>query len=374
MKKPEEHLRRIIKNAERLGSKRAVKNPDLIRMIDEICNCLSNRAGARLLMACMLAKIDNPNIDPRKPYTEIGDGDCFSGRKYDEQFISRFITENSLPCNSTTAFLTPTLRNHNKPLFPDADLVGRPRGLYKSALIILNDVAQGGTSAEAVLTEIVRVLMIIRDERRSRMESLLQTLKQPGDSLPLSTERILKLLEMHLSCGHSSRLPVLMVAAAYNAASSKLGEKALPLKGHTAADEQTGALGDIEITLTNDDRVVTVYEMKSKRMTIDDIDRALRKLIEQETRVDNYIFITTDVIEKEIVDYASDVYARIGGTEIAALDCIGFVRHFLHLFHRLRISFLNEYQSLMLFEPDSAVSQPLKEAFLSMRHAAEADE
>jgi DNA adenine methylase len=76
-----------------------------------VVNCPSNRAGARLLMSCTLAKVHRPDIDPRKPYTKIGSNDCFSGRSYDEQFIGDFITRHNLPCNSTTAFLTPTLRN-----------------------------------------------------------------------------------------------------------------------------------------------------------------------------------------------------------------------------------------------------------------------
>jgi DNA adenine methylase len=72
--------------------------------------------------------------------------------------------------------------------------------------------------------------------------------------------------------------------------------------------------------------------------------------------------------------YAAAVYEKTNGTEIVVLDCLGFVRHFLHLFHRLRIEFLNAYQSLLLAEPDSAVSRPLKEAFLSLRQAAESSE
>ena len=68
------------------------------------------------------------------------------------------------------------------------------------------------------------------------------------------------------------------------------------------------------------------------------------------------------------------MYEMTGGTEIVVLDCIGFMRHFLHLFHRLRIQFLDSYQSLLLAEPDSAVNQPLKEAFLSLRQAAESAE
>jgi DNA adenine methylase len=53
------------------------------------------------------------------------------------------------------------------------------------------------------------------------------------------------------------------------------------------------------------------------------------------------------------------------------LDCIGFIRHFLHLFHRLRAEYVEAYQTLLLAEPESAVPQPLKEAFLSLRHVAE---
>ena len=42
--------------------------------------------------------------------------------------------------------------------------------------------------------------------------------------------------------------------------------------------------------------------------------------------------------------------------------------------HGLRITYLDAYQAFVLAEPDSAVSQPLKEAFLALRQAAEADE
>ncbi len=101
------------------------------------------------------------------------------------------------------------------------------------------------------------------------------------------------------------------------------------------------------------------------------IDRALQKINNTGKRVDNYIFITTDVIEEGIREYASSMYERTGGIEIVVLDCISFVRHFLHLFHRLRSQFLSAYQQLVLREPDSAVSQPLKEAFLALRQAAE---
>lgn len=91
-------------------------------------------------------------------------------------------------------------------------------------------------------------------------------------------------------------------------------------------------------------------------------------------KIDNYIFITTEEISEQIQDYAASIYEQTGGIEVVILDCIGFLRHFLHLFHRLRMQFLEAYQELLLAEPESAVSQPLKEAFLALRQAAESSD
>ena len=103
-----------------------------------------------------------------------------------------------------------------------------------------------------------------------------------------------------------------------------------------------------------------------------DIENALNKISTLSYRVDNYIFITADVIEDEVNEYAKNIYHK-AGVEFAVLDCVGFVRHFLHFFHRHRTTFLDIYQSLVLADPDSSVSQPLKEAFLILRKAAEYD-
>ncbi len=157
-----------------------------------------------------------------------------------------------------------------------------------------------------------------------------------------------------------SRLPVLIVAAAYEAAKTRLGERVVRLTAHNAADEQTGAVGDVQITVLGDDKVVTSYEMKNKTVQRGDIDRALQKIASQGQHVQNYIFITTEPVTDEIREYARSKYDETGGIEITVLDCIGFLRHFLHLFHRIRKDVLNQYQVLVLREPDSAVSQGLK--------------
>ncbi len=373
MTTPHEILDATLARAIKLGHNHAVVNADALGRIDYVCRCTSNRAGVRLLMSCALAKIHQPDIDPRKPYTEIGGKTSFSGRTYDEQYIAGVISKNRLPCNSTTAFLTPALRNQNTTLTIRTNLVGRPAQVYADTLQLLDDIAKGRETAENVLTDTLRILVLLRDEEEVRMQQLVSSLGQGADTLPLASEQIITLLRQHLACKNSSRLPVLIVAAAYQAASAHLGEVASPLLDHLAADEQTGAGGDVEVCLVSDQRLCTIYEMKSKRVTRDDINRAIQKIADRKPKIDNYVFITTDTIEEDSVSYAASMYEKTGGTEIVILDCVGFVRHFLHLFHRLRTRFLDAYQELLIKEPPSAVKQPLKEAFLSLRRAAESD-
>ncbi len=342
--------------------------------IDFICRCTSNRSCVRLLLSCLLAKIHKPHIDVCKPYTEIGTQDSFSGRGYDEHWIAPFISEHRLPVNSTTAFLTPVLRNINRPLSIDIELIGRPRELYQKTLLLLDDVAADRLDAGAALAEAIRVLLLLRDEKLSRIESLVDSLKRAQGSVPLSSEAICTLVGQHLRCKNASRLPVLVLTAAYKVLEFCWTERARPLNAHNAADRQTGALGDIEIFLEGEDVIVTVYEMKLKCVSRDDIDVAKIKIARAESRIQNYLFVTTDPIDSAVAEYAADFYEESGGIEIAIIGCLDFLRQFLHLFHRQRMAYLDEYQLLVLKEPDSAVNQSLKEAFLALRNAAESGE
>lgn len=368
---PEEILRRVYERAEASLHAPVIHDPVIRERVEYVCRCASNRAGVRLLMSCLLAKLHRPAVDPRKPYTEIGSPDCFSGRTYDEQYLTRFITDHRLPANRTTAFLTPTLRNIARPLTTDRELVGRPRNLYTKTLELLEDVAEQRVGASELFVETVRVLILFREENSARLDSLLESLRRNEGSLPLSSEAIITLISQHLACRNASRLPVLVIAAAYQAAGERLAEYMLPLNAHNAADLQTGSLGDVEICLVGENSVVTAYEMKTKRVTLDDIDAAVEKIARAPNRIDNYLVVTTEPIDPFVAEYAATFYEKTEGTEIAILDCLSFLRHFLHLFSRIRTDYLDAYQNLVLAEPDSAVSPPLKEAFLALRQAAE---
>jgi hypothetical protein len=348
-----------------------ISDQEVIQRIELVARSSRNRACIRFLLACTLAKSVNPSVDIRKPYTEIGTSDAYSGRMFDERFIGPFVHKHQLDCNPTTAFLTPAFRNITTPLMPDTIMAGSPPQVYEATLHLLTDVQTGKVTAENVLAETLRWLLLMKDERLARLEQALESLRFSETAIPLSSEDIVKLIEQHLTSPYSSRLPVLVVAAAYKAAEQNLSERVLPLHAHNAADLQTKSLGDVQIALTDDDNVVTVYEMKAKNVEIEDINIAIEKLKKLNHRIDNYIFITTDEISLEVKNYAASLYKRTGGMEFVVLDCLEFIRHFLHLFHRIRINFLDAYQELVLAEPDSAVRQELKIAFLALRHAYE---
>lgn len=352
-----------------------VSDASLREKIAYVVECASNRAGTRFLLACALVKLDRPKVDIRKPFIEVYTGtkkkNAYSGRGYDEQYVFDFVRKYKLPCSPTTAFLTPGFRTKNIILTKGQRLRGRPSDMYENILEILGAVHERRLSASDLLHEVVRLLIIEREKRQRRLQTLLEGLRKDTGELPLSSEDIVKIIEQHLQCKHASRLPVLVVAAAYEAAANKLGEQVLRLNPHNAADRQTGALGDVEITLLGDDNVVTVYEMKDKIVTKGDVDIAVEKIANRSS-VGNYIFVTTQPIDPEVHEYASSLYAELGGEEIAILGCLSFLRHFLHLFHRIRMDFLDKYQELVLNEPESGVNQALKEAFLALRKTSEA--
>lgn len=224
MSEPEEILSTVFKQSTTQLGLSFIADEEIRYQIEYVSNNLKNRAGVRFLMACLLAKIHQPAIDIRKPYTAIGDHDVFSGRTYDEQYITPFINRYNLPCNNTTAFLTPALRNRNMTLTKDINLLGNPPQLYQFVLKLLDAIYTNKVLANDMLLEIIRCLIIIKNERQQRLDLLIKALKATVDSIPLSSEEIVNLLEQHLKLKGTSRLPVLMIAAAYQAAEKNLGE------------------------------------------------------------------------------------------------------------------------------------------------------
>ncbi len=360
----EEAYKSVCKTPSRLF----VSNEQIRSKVLSVCKCERNKAPIRYILSALLAKCSDPKIDTRQPYPKLGEK-SFPGRTIDESHVQSLVHKYQLPCNDTTAFLTPAFRTIETAIKKSTFEKCRPVYVYNDMMDILDYVEEHPLTAYNILCQMLAALVQVKQETETRMSQLMESLSANKEHI-LSSEEITKLLKQHLDCKGSSRLPVLMVAAAYQAVSHLTKETNRSLLAHNAADSQTGATGDIEITLQSDDCTVTCYEMKKKKVAKDDIYVCVEKMSKLRQKPDNYIFITTELIDEDVKELAASFYGKLG-VEIAVLDCLGFINHFLHFFHRYRTDFLNHYQQLVLDEPTSAVSQPLKEAFLSLRRVAE---
>lgn len=252
---------------------------------------------------------------------------------------------------------------------PTSQSAGRPREVYTAAAELLEAVQNGFVRAEDVLAKALALLLAMRDEQDRELSASLAKL-QSGQRR-LSTEDILTLLDQHLKSRNASRLPVILVAALYQTLGVLAGEQALSLGAHNAADARTGALGDVEVVLRDaKSEIVTVYEIKARAVSVLDIQAAVQKVLKGVQQPENYLFVTTQPIDREVAEYARQLHAEMG-TEFAVLDTLSFARHLLHFFHRHRFEFLDAYQQLLLAEPASAVRPELKIAWLALRQAAE---
>lgn len=80
MADPKEILENALRRARSNVSQPLIADETILARVIYIARCLTNRAGVRMILTCTLAKIHRPTVDLRKPYTEIGGEDSFSGR------------------------------------------------------------------------------------------------------------------------------------------------------------------------------------------------------------------------------------------------------------------------------------------------------
>ncbi len=367
MNGPTAILEEALRRAERSPDRPLVNEPTIERRIETIIERRASRSGARLLLAGLLAKIDEPTADFRQAL-EVGSDLFLAIGRHDDVRLTDFLDRHRLPCGASLfpVFGLPKAA----PLFgPDTPIVRRRTAMFCETVSLLVDFGRVRASSLNALAEAIRRLVRLREVHAQRIE-LFRVRSGRAYDEALSSDAIVALLGQHLACRNASRLPVLMIAAAYRAVGGLVGEGSRPLLSHNAADEQTGAVGDVEIHLVGEDHVVTAYEMKLKPVARDDVDRAVTKVAGHQPPIQKYLFVTTEAAEPAVHEYAASIYDRLG-VEMAILDCLGFVRHVLHFFHRHRMAFLEAYQELLLAEPESAVRQELKEAFLTLRMAAE---
>lgn len=247
--------------------KLTVANAQLQSDIEKIAeSSTKEKATIAVLTTLLLTKILNPSQDIRYHQAKMqvmGKVVGFSGRTIDSKYVTPFFKEICFPAMSNSGWLTRSFEQKH-PFTLDYPAEKKDADTLKSFLMIINEVQENGGNAEEVLVVLFEMLIENREK-----ENLL-TLAKPQN---LSIHEIVEILRKHFSNKYSakgaSRLPTLAVYAAYECMMNQVkryeDKELCELESHTAADSQSGAIGDIELR-TSDGKAFEGVEIKHEIM------------------------------------------------------------------------------------------------------------
>jgi DNA (cytosine-5)-methyltransferase 1 len=230
----------------------------------------------------------------------------------------------------------------------------------------------------------LRVFDEIEEQKQSAGDALayliyLQLIHRESKKLTLSKPRtadislIVELLSAHFfhvykESRGASRLPVLALYAIYSVLTEQLarfnGMELKPLEEHSAADSQTGALGDIEVIDTGTREVFEAIEVKHGMPITEAVIRtAMSKIMDK--RIDRYYVLTTHVpceLAPELMPLLTktrDLY----GCQLIANGVIPSLRYYLRMLSDPSLV-LPRYVELLA--TDSAVKHEHREVWNSI--------
>lgn len=168
--------------------------------------------------------------------------------------------------------------------------------------------------------------------------------------------QITKLFKSHFFYSYKdskggSRLPVLALYAIYKVLLKELhrydGMKLKPLESHSAADSQTGAVGDIEVVYEKTGEVFEAVEVKHNiAISVAIIETAKQKICDK--RIDRYYVLTTHPQHDPSVDVQNEVkkVQQHLGCQMIANGVIPTIKYYLRLLSDPS-AVLPEYTSLL---------------------------
>jgi DNA (cytosine-5)-methyltransferase 1 len=226
-----------------------------------------------------------PELDVRKYKVEMGAQ--FSHRRVSEEVVVPFLAAQEFVYAPSGGWQTRTLERTTPYTMDYPENIG---SVKKEFLAIYDEVSEKEADAAAALEYLFYLQMEMREKKRIRLAT-------PQTGL---IQTIIGLFESHFFYGYkgvsgASRLPVLAIYAVYEVLMAQFkrydGMLLRPLQKHSAADEQTGAIGDIEVE-TPAHEIFEAVEIKHDIIIDGDIiDTAVRKFAP--TGVKRYYILTS---------------------------------------------------------------------------------
>ncbi|MBK8898504.1 MAG: hypothetical protein IPN66_15170 [Candidatus Competibacteraceae bacterium] len=254
---------------------------------------LSEKAstGFTNIVTCLAIKTALPDVDIRYHQVQIQDKTGrpagFNFRGLSEKVIYLWLNENSFE-GAKSGWQTRTFERPKPYMLTYDENIG---DIKEPFLKTFDYVEEKGESAKEALACLFQCQMVLRESKKI-------TLSIPKTK---DIQLIVGLFKNHFfhpykASKGASRLPVLALYAVYSVLIDQLdrykGMELKPLEAHSAADSQTGAIGDIEIANLSTGEIFEAVEVKhdiaiSERI----IQDAAKKIMDKS--VDRYYILTT---------------------------------------------------------------------------------
>lgn len=330
---------------------------DIAKSLDAILIRPENhKAMIAVVLTSMVYKKLYPEQDVRNHQKEIPGG--YSGRTFDEKFITPFLRDHGFPAMAESGWLTRSFE-HKVPY--DFNYTGsiKPASLKIKFLNILNYIQAASPEEEFnMLRYFIQGLIIDR-------ESSNILLAKPQN---LSIINIIELLDNHFHSKYhtsgASRLPVLAIFAIYSCLKNE-GQKRyedkvlLPLENHTSADSQSGRIGDIQLN-NLDGSAFEAVEVKFDIPISYDIAEIAKDKLFVSTAERYYILSTKDVKDSDKSKIAQLINSTKNshGCQIIINGILPTIKYYLRLLEDPN-AFVLEYVKLM--EEDKTIKFEHKE-------------
>ena len=221
-----------------------------------IAHCEKNRGVLSTFLTLTLKKTMAPKQDIRKHQTGMRGG--FSARGLDARFVTPFLRAENFPYMASGAGALTRSLEQASPY--DLNYPGqiRPHVVRDAFLNCVDHVQRGVCRADVAMQYLLRGLIAHRDRAQN-----LKLIKPKNRCIA----DVVGALSRHFASAGAggSRLPVLALYAAYRHMVTEVGKyrgcRLCDLQPHTAADQRSGFLGDIQIN-GEDNKPFEVVEVK----------------------------------------------------------------------------------------------------------------
>ena len=211
------------------------------------------QAYREVLLGCLVARIQDKNINIRQPYVRQGKN-AFNGRSLDENVVNRFLQGKRIPC-SRGPYLSVFRRSVEFTAVTREGL--RDKDAYDSLMVLFEHIEK--TADDTNLLNLLTYFILKFIELRELSNVPLSKLHR------ISLEQFDRLISGLLETPSGGRFPVLLVAAGFLTIKKHMNlDWDISWQGINVADTASGAGGDIAVECNG--QVLMTAEVTERRV------------------------------------------------------------------------------------------------------------